>query len=437
MLHKVRDLIQQHALLAQEEPVWVAVSGGVDSMVLLQVLQQLGHPCSVAHVDHGLRGEESDADRVFVHTYCEAHRIPFLAHRVNVLAQQEVTGASTQMAARELRYAWFTDLAAKGPHRVATAHHADDAVETFFMGLIQGMGLNGWGSIPVRNGPFIRPLLEVRRDEIVAYARSNGIAWREDPSNVDKRYLRSRLRHDWLPMLEEWRPGTRRNLARDVRLYAELLELTKVGLQSVVGAIQPDGNGTIRVPFDRIQGHAPTLVLYHLLRDKGVHPDLYDRIQRAIAAQRTGALFHGKEYRVLVDRTELVIEPMRGEPLSWMIDDPNTVPTDAPLRITPGFHESEHGRDHRTVVVDADALVFPLELRPWRAGDRMRPLGLNGSKLVSDLLIDAKVPRDRKDRTYVLVQNKEVIWLCGHRLAEGVKTGPDTERTMILEWNGE
>jgi len=438
MLDSVRAFLHKNRLLAPGGPTWVAVSGGADSMVLLHVLRELGYPCHVAHVDHGLRGAESDADRAFVQDYCHAQRIPFVAHRVDVMSHAALTGTSTQMAARTLRYAWFNALVRNGPDRMALAHHADDAVETFFMGMMQGMGLHGWETIPLRSGSFIRPLLGCRREEILDYARANHIPWREDASNADTHYLRNRIRHELLPQLEEWRPGTHHNLTRNVHLFRELDQLAQEAVNAAIHGLVPGSDGTLRVPFDRLRLHgAPLLTLHHLLRAKDFHPDQLESILQAVDQKRTGAVFLRGGHQVAVDRTELVIGSVPGQLPAWLIGSLTNVPRDLPMLITTGaIADSDVANEAKVVRLDPDALVFPLALRPWREGDRMRPAGLGGSKLISDILIDAKVPLDRKQRTYVLVQQDRIIWLCGHRLAEGIRSAPDSTNALRFEWTG-
>lgn len=437
MLDRVRATIAEKQLAQPNEPLWVAVSGGVDSMVLLHVLRTLGHPCHVAHVDHGLRGEESEADRDLVLAYCEAHDIPCEVRRVDVKARAASAGESTQMAARWLRREWFAELAAQGPYKVATAHHADDVAETFFLGLIQGMGARGWGSIPAQHGIYIRPLLDVDKATIIGSARANNIPWREDKSNVDEVYLRNRIRNELLPTLEEWRPGTHRNIRRNMRLFGELDLLARTFCDRALEGIASGADGTVRVPFQRILGTAPLLVLHHLLRDLGFHPDRFDDILTAINTGSTGARFPGKGVEVFVDRTELVIAPETTALPSYVLHAPDHQGAGVPLTIvstTPDDIDPHAGPN--IAWLDGDIVPFPLELRPWRNGDRMRPDGLGGSKLISDILIDAKVPQDRKARVYVLADRERIIWLCGVRLAAGVKAKASSTNVLKFVWSG-
>jgi len=437
MIDSTRRTIQEFSLATPGEALWVAVSGGVDSMVLLHVLRTLGHPCHVAHVDHGLRGAESDGDRELVRAYCAAHDIPFAVKRVDVKARMATTGESTQMAARNLRLQWFQELAASGPFKVATAHHADDAIETFFLGLMQGMGARGWGSIPVRSGSIIRPFLRATREEVLAFAKAHAIPWREDASNAHGIYLRNKVRHELLPQLETWRPGTQRNLARNLRLFEELDRLARAEGERVLSEITPESDGTIRVPLERIGTVAPRLVLQYVLRDRGFHPDRFDDMLEAIREHHVGAFFPGDGVEVHIDRDHLVIAPVSVAP-SWTIHSLDDLPAAMPLRITSvDASDVRPGAGPKVVWLDPDQLRFPLELRPWRAGDRMRPAGLGGSKLISDILIDAKVPRDRKHRTYVLTSGDRIIWLVGRRLSEGLKATSQAPTVLRLEWSGD
>lgn len=437
MIEQVGRTIREQGLAAPGEALWVAVSGGVDSMVLLHVLRKLGHPCHVAHVDHGLRGEASDADRELVRTYCAQHAIPLVVERVDVHERAERTGESTQMAARSLRLAWFNELVIQGPHKMTMAHHADDVTESFFLGLIQGMGARGWGGIQVRSGAIIRPLIGVRREEILAYAAAHGIVWREDASNTDEAYLRNRIRHELLPLLEDWRPGTHRNITRNMRLFGELDVLARaVGEQALAGLV-PEAGGVFRVPFQRIIAGTPLLVLHRLLRDKGFHPDRLDDILHAIRQERTGSRFLGEGVEVFVDRAELVIRPEQQVPRSWRFNRWEELSPDAPLRVTPSTCDDiAPAEGSATVWLDAERITFPVELRPWRPGDRMRPDGLGGSKLVSDILTDAKVSRDRKDHIYVLADPERIVWLCGWRLSEGVKATSASTIVLRMDWSG-
>lgn len=437
MRERVRRALALDGLLLPQEPVWVAVSGGVDSMVLLSLLHSLGHPCHVIHVDHGLRGAESDADRDFVVQWCTERGLPVKVLRVDVQAEQQAHGGSIQMAARALRYAAFHKALADGPNKLALAHHADDAIETFFVNLMRGMGLRGWSTIPVRSGPFVRPLRFQSREAIERYAREFGILYREDASNADHHYLRNRIRHQLLPALEALRPGTRKVLYRDTLFLGELQLAAEAHAEAMLKDLRPDPDGSLRVPFALIlDGHIPRLILRRLLGQKGFHPDALEGILQAMHEEHTGARFISGDHVALIDRDHLVITQHQEPAVVLHIPSPLNIPEHAALSISAcSVHDVDLSQGPSVAWLDADSVHFPLELRPWKPGDRMQPLGMTGSKLVSDILTDAKVPGDRKQRMLVLTSQGRILWLCGMRIAEGVQVRPDSQGVLRISWD--
>jgi tRNA(Ile)-lysidine synthase len=301
------------------------------------------------------------------------------------------------------------------------------------------MGTKGWGTIPPRSGPFIRPLLGVGRDVITAYADAHRVPFREDASNHDPKYLRNRVRYELIPLLEDLRPGARGVLARNVVLLRELAALAGQGLDALVPELSADEHGARRIPFTTIlDSGAPHALLARLPGISGFHPERIVGIVRAIREGRTGAHFQETEADVWVDRDVLIITVKAQDIPEWTIVSPGTWPTDAPLSLAAGSGadiDPSAGPD--VVWLDADAAAFPWTLRPWRPGDRMRPRGLNGSKLVSDILIDAKVPREAKRRTYVLESRGAIMWCCGLRLADGFAARPTTPNAWRCTWRGE
>lgn len=438
MRDRVQRTIRSHGLMVPAAPVWVAASGGVDSMVLLHVLRSLGHSVKAVHIDHGLRGAESDADAALVRSYCAVKNVPLVVERVDVKAHAVATGTSTQMAARALRYEVFKRCTEEGPAVLAMAHHADDAVETFLIQALQGMGARGRAGIPIRSGPFIRPLLEVDRAAIMLYAQQRGVPFREDASNRDPVYLRSRVRHELLPLLEDMRAGSRAVMQRDMVLAREMDVAVQRQLTTVIGPLVPDAFGAVHVPRSTILGSGMShLVLHHVLHGLGLHPDRLDDMLQALEEGHVGARFPAGAKEVFVDRVGLVVAPAGQELPHWTIRSWNELPEHVPLRVLKAIDPAvgEAGRGE-VVYLDHGSVEFPLELRPWRVGDRMRPAGLGGSKLISDILVDAKVPLYRKRNAYVLLSGGRIIWACGLRVAEGVVASPGAPGAMVLQWRG-
>ena len=424
-------------MLARGEAVQVAVSGGVDSMVLAHVLRALGHPVSIFHVDHGLRDAESDQDRAFVEAFANASDIPFNSVVVDVRGKHAEGGSSIQMAARELRYAAFKRCVENGG-AIALGHHRDDAVETLLLNLMRGTGAAGLAGIPavtpIGVGRAIRPLLGVGRAEIMEYAVLHGIPFREDSSNASTKYLRNRIRNEVLPLLEDVRPGALRAMGRSLDILSELVALGQAFTREQERGPVRDADGAVHVPFRMLEPHAsPRLLLHALLADDGVHPDAVGRILAAVHGRSVGARFRIGGTEALVERDELVLsKAQRTEE-----ERPVLIAEDAGH--APGFSwrfvdadEVDPGKGMRTAWLDADRLSFPLTLRPWQQGDRMRPLG-GGGKLISDILTDAKVPHLERDRIRVLLSGGSIVWLVGHRIGDGAQATATSRQVFRID----
>ncbi|MBK8340057.1 MAG: tRNA lysidine(34) synthetase TilS [Flavobacteriales bacterium] len=405
-------------MLEPGQAVLVAVSGGVDSMVLLHALRAEGYPVTAAHADHGLRGTESVVDRDHVSAYCRHWNIPFVSCALPVLEHRVGSGRSVEMVARDLRYEWLNQTATlTGLNSIAMAHHRDDAVETLLLHLLRGTGISGWAGIPRRSGKVMRPLLTVSRDEILEYASTHRVPFRDDSSNSDPSYLRNRVRHELLPLMERIRPGARRTMARSLDLFGDLVQEWTARSAPLLDALPED-----RIPFSVLaSSSAPRLLLHHRLRHLGFHPEQLEDLLRAALERHTGAEFLAAHHRLLVEREAILIMAVRPEVIpSYKIGPDLALPADAPVRFTRCSSDLDdvHLRQG-SVRLAPERLDYPLLLRPWQHGDRFRPHGMSGSRSVSDLLIDAKVPRHLKERTYVLCSKGTIVWVVGHRAAQG------------------
>ncbi len=437
MRNEVLRMIRAHGMLHPKQHLWVAVSGGVDSMVLLHVLHHLAYRCQVVHVDHGLRGEESDADAAFVEEQAKALGLPFRLVRVDL--SRAGKGLSVQMAAREARYAAFRGLLGNRSDAVALAHHADDLAETLVLNLMRGAGVHGWAGmrpvVPLEKGRICRPLLGVRKDAILQYALEHGIAYREDSSNKAPKYLRNRVRRELLPLMEELRPGTVKNLVRAAGLLGEMATAAAAYAHGQLGPLRAAADGSLKFPLGAVRNSpTPRLLLRQLVAHLDPHPDVLEQLLVAVQQQATGAVFDLGPQQLVVERDHLVLSvPQLGFPTFTL--------TEAAQGRSGQFHwrpcpvaEVDLSTGPATAWLDLAKLRFPLVLRPWQAGDRMQPIGLGGSKLVSDLLTDAHVPSAERAGRYVLLSGGEVAWLAGLRVAEGFNPGTQTQDVLRVEW---
>lgn len=435
MLAEVSRSMRREQMVRPAEPVHVAVSGGVDSMVLLHVLRALGHPCHVIHVDHGLRGDGSAADRAFVEAYCGQHQVPVRSVAVDVRSAQEDGSGSTQMVARRLRYEAFHSIHDADPRPIALGHHADDAVETLFIQLLRGTGLFGWSGMPAVSGPFIRPLLSVDRDAIHAYAAAHKIPFREDPSNQDPKYARNRIRHELLPLLDDIRPGSRKGLTRSIAAFRDLREAAERSFREEYQHDLPTGEHPVCMPFAAVEDAAGGGVrLRLLLRPLGFHPHTIDRIAEAVERRSTSALFTQGKWVVCVDRHGLIIDTAPDQLVPIHLDPCVEDGTAGPFRWWFTAGAALLPMDPNELVLDADAFQGALEIRPWRAGDRMVISAEGGTRTIGNILTDLKVPAHERGRILVLTDGSRILWLVGYRVAAGLNTLAGIQRSLRITY---
>ena len=454
---RVAAFIARHDLLWEGAEAVVGVSGGVDSMVCLSVLRRLGYAVRALHVNYGLR-EGADADEALVRRWCEEQTppIPVEAVRLDAEARAAERGESLQAAAREQRYeALGTHAQSLGVDAVAVGHHQDDQAETLLLNLLRGTGPEGLAAMPPRRPlrdasdvSLIRPLLDVSRSDIEAYAEQEGIPWREDPSNRDPAYDRARLRSEVIPLLQEQFPGATANLARAAALMREYVEETLTpALETRLERAYADCAAGGQLRLDVLRTEPPVwrrrLVLAALDRALPEAP------QTAAVAREVAGLIDAQVGRrvevgkgaVWRTRDGLRFLPTAARPEP--IEAPVEVPWGGDVSVPQGtlrvevLGERPDPLDTGTAHVehaDADRLVEPLTLRPWRDGDWMRPLGLDGHKRVADLLTDAQVPPHRRPAVCLLCTDEHPAWLVGHRLDHRVRVRPDTTTVARLTW---
>jgi tRNA(Ile)-lysidine synthase len=401
MLSTILRTIRTHELVRAGDVVIVAVSGGSDSMALLGTLWELAPRLhvrlEVATVDHGLR-PEARAEGELVRSRAEALELPWHGLRVDVASARR-DRASWQDAARRVRLEALRALAERrGAARVALGHQADDQAETVLFRVVRGTGLAGLAGIPYARPPFIRPLLDVTRAEIARYLARRSLPFVEDPSNADPRYARARVRHRWLPLLAEENPRVREAL---------------VALAAAARATHEPGPDDL--PSDI--GRRAVAVVARLRARGGSR-----RID--VSGRRVVEVAYG---RVRVEPRQ---PSARTTPGPVCVPGPGTYSLDAEgpsLRLRAGGVSGEEG----AAAFDADALAWPLVVRARRAGDRMRPRGGRGSRKLSDLLIDAKVPRGARDRLPVLTTADDVVlFVPGLRPAEQGRPSATTARLV-------
>jgi len=427
------DYIKRWNLCAPTDKILLAVSGGIDSMVMLHLFVKAGYELAVAHCNFQLRGTASDEDEEFVKKYCQSHQIPFVSKRFDINNYASEKGISIQMAARELRYQWFDACRKEGNYAcLATAHHRNDAIETVLHNLIHGSDAFGLLGIARRNGYIIRPLLFASRDDIHRYAATHGITWREDESNASTEYQRNFIRHKVVPLLEQLNPSLDASLESAIEKNKGLMELAKLGLASLAGLHREEGKLQIEKEAILNRPHPPA-VLYQIIREYGFTHAQCKEVINSIHGQ-PGKQWFSNSHWLLVDRDVLLVTkaPITKQRIS--IDD-------ACQSVTLGVqHLSISTTTQINVIankacacIDADKVSFPLLWRPWQHGDTFQPLGMIGQKKLSDYLIDEKLSRVDKQDITVLLSADDIIWVVGHRISDKVKVTSSTRRMLCLQ----
>ena len=436
----IAGFIGREQLLDREGLHLVALSGGADSVALLRVLLRLGYRVEAAHCNFHLRGGESDRDEAFVEALCREQGVPLHRAHFDTKAYAALHHVSIEMAARDLRYAYFRQLATDiGAQTVCVAHHRDDAVETLLINLLRGSGIHGLTGIRPRNGIVVRPLLCVSRSDIQFFLRSIGQAYVTDSTNLTADVMRNKIRLQLLPLMGDIAPQAADNIARTAGYLAEAERVVDEAVASALACIvRRSGGGTTETvaTADLLQLPSPGLVLHEWLAPYGFRPAQTAEVLARITAAETatGAEFHAHAHTLLIDRGTLVLAPQQ-EPMK-------------PLRIPePGLYAFGDGQHLRVEVIDdisvsksadcatldAAKVQFPLLLRTVQQGDSFVPFGMRGRRLVSDFLTDRKVPLTDKRRQMVVADAAgTIVWLPGWRTSQLCAVTDDTARVLRL-----
>ena len=428
------DFVAHYQLFSPADRLLVAVSGGVDSMVLLHLLRQTGYTLVVAHANFKLRGIESDRDEAFVKEICGNWRIPFHRHAFDTSAYAASQGLSIQMAARELRYAWFTQVAEEtGCQYIATAHHRDDLMETQLLQLLRGGKPTG---IPVKNRLVVRPLLFAGRTDILAYAAEHAVIWREDASNATDDYQRNKIRNRVLPILKEINPSLEETWQQMAATLQGEQQMLQQALDHWKRSFVKQQSNLLRIQRQALKEWShPATLLAHFLEPFGFHTDQCGQIASCWHGE-VGKEFFSATHRLVIDREAVILAP-HSHPLETLALD--FVAGKADLgswqlswEVRPvGKWEA----DRSVACLDADLVKWPLTWRPWQPGDRLVPLGMEHPKKVSDLLVDNKVSRIEKDETTVVCSGDSIIWLAGHRIDHRFRITDATRQVLVLRLN--
>jgi len=454
LLQRFIRFSEKNDLFQPGQSILVAVSGGVDSVVLLHLFSRLRHSWQLrlfaAHLNHQIRGAEADADEVFVKNLCKEMAIPFHSERRDVLSFAREQKLSIETAARELRYEFLQHTAQSLQCAlVATAHNANDQAETILDHIMRGSGVAGLVGIPVKRQSIIRPLLFATREEILDYASEMNLAFREDSSNKSFAYRRNKIRHVLLKMIQEFNPEVVPSLFRLGRIMGDVEEVLQAQAEEAFyNCLKGRDDDKIILDyiqfllyFKTIQKYVIQKALYHLGGpNKSLTFEQFEELHAFLAKHKSGK-FHRLTTDIVVgtSASELYIGRATGVKEEIRID---RLPGNFDLwdqyileikQVAQSLEEILNNQDKSVAYVDGDKIDHPIIVRTVRPGDRFHPLGMRGSKKLSDFFIDEKVPFFERSLIPLVVCKTGIIWIGDMRLDDRFKVTENTRKILRLK----
>lgn len=429
-----------NGILSEKETILAAVSGGIDSMVMLSLYLEAGIKPAVAHCNFSLRGSESDGDEALVSNFALKNGLVFHSVKFNTREYAAANRLSIQMAARELRYNWFEEIRQKNSYAsVAVAHNLNDNAETFFINLLRGTGINGLTGMKPRNGYIIRPLLFASRDEIAGYAGKNGVVFREDSSNAQVKYTRNKIRHMIFPLLREINPDVLTAISATMSNLAGTAAIAEDAVASLYSRMFVKKGDEIHIQVnDLLQVKEEKTLVFELFRKHNLSAAQCDELTDLLSSS-TGKILLTDDLRIIRDRDKLILAPReKDNAVSYIFNSQDEF-------FSSGLFKGSASADAAGIMIDADPghafldsalITFPLVYRKWQAGDRFSPLGLKGMKKVSDFLVDSKLSLSEKEKVMVLVSGNDIIWVAGYRIDNRYRVTGKTEKVFMISLEG-
>ncbi len=452
LINKFKDYYRRELNIdVHQTKLVLAVSGGVDSVVLVDLCHKAGFDFVIAHCNFRLRGDESTRDEDFVRSLGGKYGKEVLVKHFDTKTYAEENKCSIQVAARELRYGWFqslivnrqplTEAASLPPFRgwgLATAHQADDNIETLLLNFFRGTGINGLHGILPKQGNVIRPLLFAIREEIIAYAKQENIAWVEDSSNASDKYSRNFVRHQVVPLMKTIYPQVDDNLLGNIERFKEIELIYNASIaQTKLKLVELKGNEQ-HIPILKLKKQTPLkTIVFELIKDIGFSATQTDEVLKLLDADN-GSFMASASHRLIINRNWLIIAPLQteeatniiivegtkkivyaGGELSFEISDKdrNTLPTEATI-----------------ATINADEIKYPLLLRPYKQGDYFYPLGMLQKKKLSKFFIDQKLSKTEKERVWVVESDKRIVWVVGYRIDNRFRIKESSERKLVIKY---
>jgi len=433
--------VSENNLFRKSNRLLLAVSGGIDSMVMAHLILQTGIGAGIAHCNFMLRGIESDKDEEMVRLFAESNKLPFHFERFSTKYYASENKISVQMAARELRYKWFEEIRAKhGYDNIAIAHNLNDNIETMLINLTRGTGLTGLSGIKPSAGSIIRPLMFATREEIADFAAHNNVNYREDKSNADTKYTRNTIRHLVIPVLKEINPSLEKTLGETAERFSGIDYVMNEYLNRISESVSRAEGDSIYFRLSLLREHmSKKAVIFELFNQYGINNVMLNDLY-AVISGRTGGRIETASHRIIRNRDELIVTKLeRGQKLHYQVNDTVRF-TDVPFIDSAEICNSDEkfiiASDQHTACIDADKLKFPLLIRGWKEGDYFYPLGMKHKKKLSDYFTDKKYSAIDKENAFLLESDGKIVWIIGERLDDRFRVTEDTGKVLVLKAQG-
>jgi tRNA(Ile)-lysidine synthase len=448
-LKKFQDNIREKDLFSLKDILLLAVSGGVDSVVLCELCKQAGYNFIIAHCNFQLRGEESERDERFVKELGVKYAVEVWFQRFDTEKYADESKLATQEAARKLRYDWFKRLinarlndtvgqesTNKPINYLLTAHHADDNVETLLMNFFRGTGLHGLTGIPEKTGYIRRPLLNFSKDELVAFAKENKLDWVEDSSNLSSKYTRNFLRNEIIPAISKVYPQVKENLLDDINRFKEIENLYKVTVENFVKKLCRKKGNEVHIPIKQLMGYNNRSLIYEIISEYGFSEKQVDEVIK-LSASESGRYIQSpnNENNIIRHRHWFIISPVVStisENIVIEKEDKKVHFAEGRLQVDETSNQ-QPATSNNIATVDATEIYFPLLLRRWKEGDYFYPLGMKKKKKLARFFIDQKLSRSEKAKVWVIESNQRIIWVVGQRIDERFKLTEKTKNLLRFE----
>ncbi len=439
MLHDFQHHISQHFPFLKDKKLVIAISGGIDSVVLTHLLHQLKYTFSLAHCNFKLRAEESDLDENFVADLAAELHLKSYAISFETEQYAQKNKLSIQMAARKLRYDWFEKILEENKlDYILTAHQKDDVLETFLINFTRGTGLEGLTGIPTINGNIVRPLMAFTRDEIHNYAIKNNIKWREDKSNASTKYFRNKIRHQIVPVLKELNPSLMQSFDKTLENLQGSQQIVNDTIKNIEQKIMTSDGLIQRIDISEIKKIAhPKAYLFELLKHYNFTE--WNDVVGLLDAQ-SGKQIFSKTHRLVKDRTHLLLSKQEKkderEKTEFLINESDITFKNDWLHLqlnTQYLRLKTQDSNSKTALIDKDLLKFPLIVRKWSKGDYFYPIGMKGKKKLSKFFKDEKYSLIEKENIWLLCNaNKDIVWIVGKRLDNRYILKENTNKTLKI-----